>query len=144
MKLALMVTLASMIMLCGGCVSDQSGSERSAKDTELTGTFWLLKRIGDSDVVRAEGLEAPHMTLTGDEVRGFAGCNRFFGNYQHQGQTLEFGPLGSTRMACDQLDQETAFLSRLGTVTYRIRGTTLELLDDTGTVTLSFEARTKP
>jgi len=144
MKQVLMAVLVSLVMLCGGCVSDQNSSGRSAKDAELTGTFWLLKRIGDADVVRVEGLEAPHMTLTGDEARGFAGCNRFFGGYQQRAQTLEFGPLGSTRMACDQLDQETAFLSRLGTVTYRIRGNTLKLLDDTGTVTLSFEAGTTP
>lgn len=132
------------MLFCGGCVSDQSSKGNT--DTELTDTFWVLKRIGDSDVVRAEGLEDPHMTLTAsDEVRGFAGCNRFFGSYQQQAQTLVFGPLGSTRMACDQMDQETAFLSRLsGTVTYRIRASTLEIIDDSGTVTLSFDAATAP
>jgi heat shock protein HslJ len=144
MKQALMMVAASLMLFCGGCMSDQSSEGNT--DTELTDTFWVLKRIGDSDVVRAEGLEDPHMTLTAsDEVRGFAGCNRFFGSYQQQATTLIFGPLGSTRMACEQLDQETAFLSKLvGPVTYRIRGNTLEIVDESGTVALSFEAGTNP
>jgi heat shock protein HslJ len=123
MKQALMMVAASLMLFCGGCMSDQSSEGNT--DTELTDTFWVLKRIGDSDVVRAEGLEDPHMTLTAT--------------------TLIFGPLGSTRMACEQLDQETAFLSKLvGPVTYRIRGNTLEIVDESGTVALSFEAGTNP
>ena len=49
----------------------------------------------------------------GGEVIGHGGCNRFFGSYDQSGDTLTFGPLASTKMACPNLAEEQAFMSAL-------------------------------
>jgi len=54
--------------------------------------------------------------LSAEETRvnGFAGCNRFFGQYVLDGTKLSFSALGSTMMACPEgMDTELAFLRAL-------------------------------
>lgn len=54
---------------------------------------------------------------------GFAGCNSFFGSYVATDNTIEPGPIGSTRMACpdDVMAAEQKFLAALQSATsYRI------------------------
>ena len=48
-------------------------------------------------------------------VTGHGGCNRFFGAAKMGDDTLELGPLGTTRMACAEniMEQEHRFLSAL-------------------------------
>jgi heat shock protein HslJ len=48
------------------------------------------------------------------KVNGHAGCNRFFGNYEIDGRTIQCGTLGATRMFCeDSMDLEGAYLKAL-------------------------------
>lgn len=46
-------------------------------------------------------------------VNGRAACNRFFGNYEIDGNKLKFSPMGATRMACPDLQNETEFFQML-------------------------------
>ncbi len=41
------------------------------------------------------------------KVTGRLGCNRFTGSYTQDGPSLTFGPLASTRMACDEAKMKT-------------------------------------
>lgn len=52
-------------------------------------------------------------------VRGFAGCNRFNGMYALEGATITFGPLASTKMACERPASavEAEYLSALAGIT---------------------------
>lgn len=50
---------------------------------------------------------------TNGKITGNGGCNRFFGTYSQDGDTLEIGPLGSTKMACANLRQEQTFFQTL-------------------------------
>jgi heat shock protein HslJ len=43
----------------------------------------------------------------GGKVWGRLGCNRFTGTYKQDGVALAFGPLATTRMACDQEKMKT-------------------------------------
>lgn len=36
------------------------------------------------------------------QVNGIGGCNRFFGSFTTSGNDLKLGPLGSTKMACEE------------------------------------------
>jgi heat shock protein HslJ len=75
-------------------------------------------------------------------VSGSGGCNRVSGTYRIGDGTLRFGPLVSTKMACDDLDVETAFLRALeATRTYRVRGRTLDLFDGAGDRVARLEAQ---
>ena len=48
-------------------------------------------------------------------VSGSSGCNRFHGTFKVQGDALSIGPLGTTRMMCDEavMTQEREFLAAL-------------------------------
>ncbi len=76
----------------------------------LAGTSWTFMSIGGVDV--AEG--RPTSLIFGtDRVSGSAGCNRFSGEYESDGDTLTAGPLAATRMACPGagMTQEQAFFA---------------------------------
>ncbi len=65
------------------------------------------------------GNRPPTLRLESATTRasGFAGCNRFSGPYTLSGDSLSFGPLISTKMACAQgNDVEVAYLAALAEV----------------------------
>ena len=65
-------------------------------------------------------------------------------SFTTEGDTLEIGPLATTRKACaeDVNAQETAYLAALeASTTFTIRGTTLELRDDDGALQVSYAAK---
>ncbi|MCB1422041.1 MAG: META domain-containing protein [Nitratireductor sp.] len=68
-------------------------------------------------------------------VAGDAGCNRFFGSYEEDGDALKIGPLGTTRMACipDMMATEKRFLEALGkAAAFKRNGTKLTISDAAG------------
>jgi heat shock protein HslJ len=79
----------------------------------LSGSEWLLEDLGGSRM-----LDQIQATLTFPEegkVAGNGSCNRFFGAVEIHGESIKFGPLGSTRMACAAaaMNQETNYLKAL-------------------------------
>lgn len=76
----------------------------------LAGTSWTFVSIGGVDVAADRPTSLQFGT---DRVSGSAGCNRFSGNYQSDGDTLTAGPLAATRMACPGagMAQEQAFFA---------------------------------
>lgn len=75
-------------------------------------------------------------------VTGSGGCNRISGGYGAGRDTLRFGRLVATRMACPSLDTETAFLRALdATRRYRTMGRILDLFDGAGQLLVRLEER---
>ena len=73
-----------------------------------------------------DGLKVPGVTaakvsiaLTKDgNVQGYGGCNRFFGGYQLEGESISFSPIASTRRYCEEtMAVEDALFTALGKVT---------------------------
>jgi heat shock protein HslJ len=95
-------------------------------DYTLEGTTWLVdKTIPGSEVtaVFADG-----------QVTGSAGCNTYRGTYRSTraagGNTLEIGPLSTTRMMCDEplMEQEQLYLAALEAATeYTLEGFALSI-----------------
>ena len=79
------------------------------------------------------------------EVAGSAGCNRYFGSYEVDGDKLSIGPLASTLMYCHPdgvTDQEMAYLAALGSAaSYMVEGDRLEIADSAGQTVLVFGVR---
>jgi heat shock protein HslJ len=101
----------------------------------LEGIHWTLTDLGGFPVSVIPGEKRPFILLDSQafQMSGFGGCNRLFGSYESSGQSLRFGPVGSTRMTCtDVVDEmERAFLDALSaTAVYRIEGDSLILLSD--------------
>jgi uncharacterized lipoprotein YbaY/heat shock protein HslJ len=100
-------------------------------DEPLLNTYWKLTVVDGREVTTPENAREAHMVLVSEEkgVRGHAGCNRFFGRFEEEGDRLSFGGLGSTGMAClDGMETEQAFLAALQAAErFEISGQTLAL-----------------
>jgi heat shock protein HslJ len=116
----------------------------------LLNVRWVLMQLGSVELPKHKGTREPYMTLASPPGRleGFSGCNRMFGAYALDGARLTFGPgIGMTRMACagrGAMELESGFAQALqATARWRVDGTSLELLDETGAVLARFTS-TKP
>lgn len=97
---------------------------------KLDGVKWELKSLNDREVKLTDNNSEVYLQFNEAEkkVSGRGGCNRFFGNYEMDGDKLKFSPLGATRMACPDLQLETEFFKALETVdTYSIKDGLLSL-----------------
>lgn len=115
--------LLTIVILMSGC-SDNSESA----DKPLLDTTWNLTELFVGDISYT-GSKAPHLRFESERATGNDGCNNFFGPYKQSGDSLSFGLLASTRMACPQIEGfDMAFNKMLAMTTrYRITGDTLEL-----------------
>ena len=102
----------------------------------LEDTYWKLTHLGTTAVIVADRQREPHLVLRSQDRRlgGSGGCNRLLGSYELDGDTLTFGQMAATKMACGQgMDTETSFLEVLTQVkTWKIVGEHLELFDASG------------
>jgi heat shock protein HslJ len=85
---------------------------------------WTLMKLGDRDVSGDDfANKSPYIEFHNSDKRitGYDGCNRIGGDYTIEGNTLKFGGLFSTKMACvtRRGDEFAAFLNS-GTFTYSI------------------------
>jgi heat shock protein HslJ len=106
MKSLLLTLLAAVLMT--GCASEPSPLKQDHG--------YVLEWIGERPLI-----DNSHLTMTlGNDGRAYgnAGCNHWFASYQLQGETLRFGPVGSTRKMCAPalMEQEHRFLKALGNV----------------------------
>lgn len=110
----------------------------------LENTYWKLAEVGGRPAQTQPGEREAHLLLLDGRASGGSGCNKLMGSYTHSApDTLRFGPVASTRMACppEIMAQETALVTAFERATrYRIAGETLDLLDG-DTVLARFEAR---
>lgn len=85
---------------------------------KLNGVKWVLQTLNGKEVKLTDQNSEIFIQFNEVEqrVNGRAGCNRFFGNYEMEGRKLKFSPMGATRMACPDLQIETAFFQMLDEV----------------------------
>jgi heat shock protein HslJ len=101
------------IILAVSSIREIKAKAASGGGLNLANSEWVLKDLAGSEV-----MDSGRATLAfaeGGKVSGHGSCNRFFGTAKIEGQTIHFGPLGSTRMACAGavMDQETKYLNAL-------------------------------
>ena len=70
----------------------------------LAGSEWGPAGGGDQYIQFREG-----------RIAGHSGCNRYTGNFTQDGESLKFGALASTKMACtpDRMEQEGTWFAML-------------------------------
>ncbi len=107
-----MRALLSLLFLAA-CTTAPPAAE--APRNYLAGTSWL--RVDDEEA-------NPHgatMAFTENGASGYTGCNRWFTSVTHAGEGLDFGNIGTTRMACQtgmQAGTERRFLEVLEATRY--------------------------
>jgi heat shock protein HslJ len=109
-------------------------------DRPLEGTKWAVDGLVSADAVSSvpSDVRTPTLQFDGGQVLVDAGCNTGSGSYEATAPDITFGPIATTRMACDDvsMDVETHVLGALhGAVTYGIEADVLTLTNgDTGLV----------
>lgn len=83
---------------------------------------WTLVGWGDQDNLTPvlAGTEITAEFMGDQQFGGGSGCNRYSTGYEVNGNELSFGPIASTRRACEPpiLDQEMKFLTALDAVAH--------------------------
>ncbi len=115
-----------------------AGCGRYQGDYQLNGK-WILSRLNEQSVNKAEAPYA-EFQLAENRVAGFGGCNRFTGSVEVIDDSLKFGSLASTKMACPDLDEEAAFLRALSGRRLSFRRENQQLRMSNGSTELLFRA----
>ena len=110
----------------------------------LFDTRWNLVEINQTPIDTSDALKRPYIQFSKEEMKatGNNGCNSFFTNFNTIEERLSFGPVGMTRMACQEwMVNEMAFLAMLqASQRYTIDGYTLLIMDGNGMVVGKFIA----
>jgi putative lipoprotein len=80
---------------------------------DLADTQWVVEDVGGRGVV--DRVESTLSIEASGRASGTGGCNRYFGDVTFAAGLIEFGTIGSTRMACPDavMDQEQRFFAAL-------------------------------
>jgi heat shock protein HslJ len=109
-------------------------------DRPLEGTKWVVDGLVSADAVSSvpSDTRAPTLQFDAGQVAVDAGCNTGSGGYEATERDITFGPIATTRMACDDasMEVEAHVLAVLdGTALYEIEAGVLTLTNgDTGLV----------
>jgi copper homeostasis protein (lipoprotein) len=108
----------------------------------LENTYWRATQLEGQPVPPAQpGGQAYLIFETARRVSGSDGCNRMAGPYELNRNSIRFGPIAATRMACSgTADIERAFGNAMTNASFwRILGDRLELYDANGVRLARFE-----
>ena len=125
--------VAALLLAMTACDGGKTGAT-------LEGTTWKLSKM-EGIPAEAISAEADFFTL----MSGRTNCNRIFGKYQLDGDKLDLGNLGMTRMACPDLQYEIRFAKALSEVErYEISKSTLKLYAGDGKLLAEFRPVVEP
>lgn len=145
MKYNVICILSLCALLWGGmsCADSKRAAEARLRPApERLGQSWRLTSISGVEATSVERLE--HLTLEVDlaekQVRGYNGCNRYFGAIARlDSGVLEFAPLATTRMACPNDALDGPFMEQIARVRiFDFVGDTLSLMSAEGQRLLTF------
>jgi heat shock protein HslJ len=129
MKIGYVFGLLIIAVLLASCKT-ASPAQPQSETGVLQDAYWMLLSL------EGEDLQSPNNTRTAyirfeekdNDVNGFSGCNNFFGKYEITNNKLKLSKIGSTRMMCPVIEQETKLLRLLKQVdVYTISGDILTL-----------------
>ncbi len=136
LKIASILLITATLAGCCHCRSYQRKTRRP-----LVGTEWQLIQLGGQKVQPVVGRFTLTLLAEGGRVSGVGACNRLTGSFTTDDKrALKIGPLGSTRMACPDLELEQHYLRALESAThYDMDGPMLILLSN-GEVSAIFQS----
>ena len=114
--LATSAGFATLLLLATACSGDETVRAYGAADR-----VWTLASLDGQPFAATATLTFPEP----GQIAGQAPCNRYSGAMKAPYPWFDAGPLAATRMACPDLQAETAFFAALDAMTQA------EVLDDT-------------
>lgn len=137
MKISLFILSVSIGFVLLSCGS--SNNPKPILNIPFENTKWILYNLDGKEFTSENRTYIVFNTID-SKVAGTAACNNFFGKFKKNGSSLTFEPLAATRIACPELEKETAFMKAIqNTASYKISGNKLTLSDINGNVILVFK-----
>jgi heat shock protein HslJ len=122
--------LLAFIGILAGCARKTTPIKEETANSSLTNTRWKLTALSSLPNGLPRLSKDVFLQLDTGRIKGFAGCNSYFGGYTTQQSSITFTGVGSTKMFCQEgMETENMLFQALNTTThYRITGTKLDLL----------------
>ncbi|MDH3613182.1 MAG: META domain-containing protein [Gammaproteobacteria bacterium] len=129
----------AFVMLQGRQLGQQNMAGGGAGITAIS---WRPAFIGAEPVPEDSGMFV--LFEVDGSIKGHGGCNSFFGSLEKSDSGIAVGPLGATRMSCEErvMSRETAFMDALQkTRSFEAGAKRLQLLDDEKTLLAELVSR---
>jgi len=134
--------LLSILLLLNSCGTQQPSTKSDDNLPETTTNYrlndiWALTVINDEPVSFKTEVPNLEFHLVDGKMYGYAGCNNIQGAIIVTKESIAFGPIASSRMACPDMQLENKLLSILSgnTLKYKINGLRLTLSDEVNDLT---------
>ncbi|MDF2191945.1 META domain-containing protein [Paraflavitalea sp. CAU 1676] len=131
----------ALVAIMTGCAQKTVPTKDNTAHSSLTNTRWKLTALPALPSGLPKLPKDVFLQLDTGRIKGFGGCNNYFGGYTVQGDAISFKGIASTKMFCQEtmVVEDKLFDALNNTTHYRITGTRLELLKDKDLLA-SFEA----
>jgi putative lipoprotein len=127
-----------VIVVLAACQPPHPANSEPEFRASVSGVDWELMELDGKTAPTGAGGRRATLRFDPDTARvgGFSGCNRFGGTYTISGDSLHFGPIAMTRMACTEgMELESALSAALqATQRYELSTTQLKLFGPSGPV----------
>lgn len=138
----------SLSIVAGLMAVPACGSLPRFEPVTLVGTSWTVSAYSTGEPELRTPIEGSGLIAEFGEdgnVSGSAGCNSYSGTYEISGETVEFGEMISTLMACIEpegiMEQEADFFNAMKNAErFQLQGDLLVLFDSQGNRLVEFEA----
>lgn len=115
-----------ILLSLSGCSSQIENASNPIQD--LINNRWMLVWI-DDEIIADLSIPVYFKIEKDSTVKGFAGCNEFWGNVSFSQKKISFSKIAATRMFCDRMNLETKLLSLMQNKNnWRIEADSLYLL----------------
>lgn len=95
-------TILSIVVM--SCAMNRNASSDASL---LLNKKWTLTGWGNNNDALPGTMKEVFIQFETDRVNGQSGCNNYFGGYTVKGNSITFGKLGSTMMACNEESMAT-------------------------------------
>lgn len=143
----LCATLMGIVMVGYACCGKKVGAQSVVAQEAVAGKSidgeWLAVRLRGNAVPKQVQMDLV-INQSDRKISGRSACNRYFGQIEELSEgKIQLGSIGSTRMACPELQYEAAFFEALRSVRgYRLADERVLLLtDEAGAVVLELSRK---
>jgi heat shock protein HslJ len=108
----------------------QNQNIASTADDVIQDAYWMLVSLEGETIQTPADTRTAYIRFEENEtdVNGYAGCNKFSGNYALNGDSLQLSDLSTTRMSCPAMQTENKLMEVLRRAdAFRISGDVLTL-----------------
>lgn len=103
-----------LVMIFGSLLAACAHNAVTPADPQLLEHRWSLVELQGEALTDAQKAKKPYLQLQGDFASAYAGCNRLSAPYHADGETINFGSIRQTKMACmNNMKFEQGFIDML-------------------------------